>query len=414
MKKINFKDTLEYILQSIKYNFRLKLFSLMFGFFTWILVIGAVNPVVTRSFENIPIKFVNQNALEHNKLIMVESSINSVNVVVRGNRNDVVSLNKNDIIAQVNLDEFLGSGTHKLNINITNLSNVKIDSVSDNSVLVTLDKETTKEFDIAVEVIGKLKNPNQVVTSKDPTDKKISITGAISVINQIKKVVAVVDVSTMDKDEVVSSKIYAYDENGTEIKNIKLSKEDTNVSISFQHYKEVPIELVTLNTTDDGIRILKFDVVPKNISIVGNVDKLEGITSVKTKPLDLTQIKESGSYPISIDLPKDISIVNTASKISVNIDVDKKIEKTLNFNKIDLMIKNDFNIEFTNDIPDNIEVTLRGYESVLSRLISSNLSLYVNITKPRGEFEEKIEMKPIDDIELVNIKPAIAKFTEKK
>lgn len=409
MKNINFKDTLEYIIESIRYNFKLKLFSLVFGFFTWVLVIGAVNPVVTRSFENIPIKFTNQNALEHNKLILVESSINSVNVVVKGSRNDVVALNRNDIIAQANLDEFLGSGTHKLNINITNLENIKIDSVSDKSVLVTLDKEITKDFDIVVETIGKLRNTNQVVTTKEPSDKKVSITGAVSVINQIKKVVSVVDISTMDKDEVVSSKIYIYDDKGKEIKNIKLSIEDTNVSIAFQHYKEVPIELVTLNTTDKDIRILKSDVVPNVISIVGNVDKLDSITSIKTKPLDLTQIKESGSYPILIDLPKDVSIVNTASKISVNIDVDKKIEKTLNVNKVDLSIMENSDSSLLGNIPDSIEVTLSGYETVLSRLTSSNVHLFLNLKKIIGESDVKIEMEPISDVELVKIKPATIK-----
>lgn len=411
--KINFKNAFDVVVKAVKYNFKLKLFSLIFGFFVWALVIGTVNPVVTRSFENIPIKFTNQGALEKNKLILVESSIETVSVTVKGNRNDVVALNKNDIIAQANIEDYLGSGTHKLKINLTIPGNVKVDSFSDYNVLVTLDKEVTKEFDISVEIVGKLKNANQIVATKEPSDKKVSVTGAISVINKINKVVALVDVNNMEKDEVVPAKLFAYDDLGKEIKKIKLNKEDTNVSISFQHFKEVPIELVTLNSTDKDIKIIKSDVVPNVISIIGNVSKLEGITSVKTKPLDLTQIKESGFYPITLELPSDTSVVNSGTKIVVNIDVDKKIEKTLNINKSDITVLNDTQLDLKNDIPDTVQVTLKGYESVISKLSSSNVDLSVKVVKNGNHYEGKLEMKPIFEVELVGINPFVVNFTEK-
>lgn len=409
---LNFKRFVNGIINMIKNNFKLKLLSLLVGIVMWSLVIGGVNPIVKRSFENVPIKFINQSALEKNKLIMVESSLENITVVVEGTRDEVFALNKKDIIAQATLSEYLSSGTHRISIVVTVPSTVRSAKISDESVNVTLDKEVSKEFDITVDIKGNAKNASQVVTTKEPSEKKVTVTGAVSIINKIKKVVATVDISNMDKDEVVPSKLVVYDEFDNIVKKVKLSEEDTNVSIAFQHLKEVPIELVTLNAPGDGVKILKSDIVPKEVSIVGNADVLENIKSIKTKALDLTQIKESGLYPITLDLPKDTSLINTNTKLMVNIDVDKKIEKTLAIDKEHLEISNPTNKRLVDDLPLAIELTIKGYESKISGINPDNVKLFLKITENSGKFEAKIEMKPIDNVEVIKINPDTAHFTE--
>ena len=75
---------------------------------------------------------------------------------------------------------------------------------------------------------------NQVVVKKEPTDSEILVSGPVSYVNKIKKVLCTVDVTDKDNDEVVQSKIVPVDEFNQEVKKVKLSKTDTNVSIGFK------------------------------------------------------------------------------------------------------------------------------------------------------------------------------------
>lgn len=412
--KKTFKSITEKLFYSLKKDLGLKLLSVLVGFIMWALVIGDLNPVVSRTFEDVPIKISNQLALEKNKLILVESNINTVSVEVSGTRNDILALNKNDIVVEAKLSDSFNSGTHRLDLNVsTPINNIKA-TTTEKYVSVILDHEISKDFDVSVEIVGGVKNQNQVVTKKEPSEKTVNISGATSVLNRIKKVVATVDISAMDKSEVVSSKIVAYDEFDTPIKNIKLKKDDTNVTIAFQHFKEVPIELSTVNVIDKDIKLLKSEIVPKVISIVGSQESLEKVSKVLTKPLDLSQIKETGVYPIVLDLPKDISLVDTITKFVVNIDVDKIVEKVIKIPKNKVEIINETNKSYTNDIPNTVEVTVRGYESIISTLNSGNVKLYVKISEDSEKISAKFQMKAIEGVELVSTNPEVANFVEKK
>ena len=218
--------------------------------------------------------------------------------------------------------------------------NVQFKSASDNDLLVTLDEEISKTYKVEVETIGQIKNKNQVVAKKEPADSEVVVKGPVSYVNKVKRVRCVVDVTNKDGDEVVQSKIVPVDELNKEVKKVSLSKTDTNVSIGFKNFKEVPIKLVEINSPPSDVRILKKDIVPNIISIVGNLTSLEQISQINTKPFDLSQIKESGSYNLNLELPSDVTLVNNDLKVVINIDVDKKIEKTLEIDTSNIEIEN--------------------------------------------------------------------------
>ena len=359
LKKINIKS----IIELVKKDFKLKLISLSVGIVMWFLVIGGVNPVVTRQFTDVPVSFKNQSVLESRKLIRVSPENPTVTVTITGKRSDVYSVNKSDIVAEVNLQNGITSGAHRLSINYKVPYNVQFKSASDNDLLVTLDEEISKTYKVEVETIGQIKNKNQVVAKKEPADSEVVVKGPVSYVNKVKRVRCVVDVTNKDGDEVVQSKIVPVDELNKEVKKVSLSKTDTNVSIGFKNFKEVPIKLVEINSPPSDVRILKKDIVPNIISIVGNLTSLEQISQINTKPFDLSQIKESGSYNPNLELPSDVTLVNNDLKVVINIDVDKKIEKTLEIDTSNIEIENESGKDILlKGLQDKVKVTVRGYE----------------------------------------------------
>lgn len=402
------KEKIKKLLEILKKDFKLKLLCLGFGIMMWFFVIGGINPIVTRQFKDVDVKYKNEAFLEKNNFLIIKPKKPSVTVSIRGTRNDVFAVNKSDIVAEINLDSNITPGTHRLLVNVKVPKHVELDSVSEKEILVSFDEEITKTFDVTVETKGDIKNKNQVVSKKEPDDKFVMVTGPASYIKKIKKVLAEVDVTGKETDEVVLAKLNAIDEDGKIIEGVELSKTDTNVSIGFKNFKEVPIELVEVNSPSNDIMILRKNLVPKVVSIVGNVNSLEKIKEIKTKPFDLSTIKESKVYDLTLDLPKDITLVNKDLKPVINIDVDKKLEKVLKVKTEDISIEGVDDI-ILQGLKDNVEVTIRGYESVISDLKPEDIKLYVKIEPSDIGKNVQIKAKSIENVEIVKILNDIVK-----
>lgn len=409
LERKNFKK----ILKIIKKDFKLKLLCLGFGIVMWFFVIGGINPIVVRQFKDIPVKYKNEAVLERNNFLITEPKKPLVNVSIKGTRNDVYAINKNDIIAEINLDSSITAGTHRLNVNVKVPHSVEIVSVSEHEILVSFDEEITKTFDVTVETKGEIKNKNQVVVKKEPDDKFVMLTGPASYVKKVKKVLAIVDVTGKETDEVVIAKLRAVDENEKVIEQVELSKTDTNVSIGFKNFKEVPINLVEINTASNDIMILKKNLVPKVVSIVGNTTSLEKIKEIKTKPFDLSQVKDSKVYDLTLDLPKDITLVNKDLKPVVNIDVDKKLEKVLSVKTEDISIQGVSDDVILQGLNDNVDVTVRGYESYISNLKPEDIKLYIDINSTDIGKNVQIKAKALDNVEIVKISNDIVKVIGK-
>lgn len=409
LERKNFKK----ILKIIKKDFKLKLLCLGFGIVMWFFVIGGINPIVVRQFKDIPVKYKNEAVLERNNFLITEPKKPLVNVSIKGTRNDVYAINKNDIIAEINLDSSITAGTHRLNVNVKVPHSVEIASVSEHEILVSFDEEITKTFDVTVETKGEIKNKNQVVVKKEPDDKFVMLTGSASYVKKVKKVLAIVDVTGKETDEVVIAKLRAVDENEKVIEQVELSKTDTNVSIGFKNFKEVPINLVEINTASNDIMILKKNLVPKVVSIVGNTTSLEKIKEIKTKPFDLSQVKDSKVYDLTLDLPKDITLVNKDLKPVVNIDVDKKLEKVLSVKTEDISIQGVSDDVILQGLNDNVDVTVRGYESYISNLKPEDIKLYIDINSTDIGKNVQIKAKALDNVEIVKISNDIVKVIAK-
>lgn len=407
IKVIKLKEKLKInkIINSVKKNFKLKLISVLVGVVMWFLVIGGEDPDVTRQFRDIPIQFKGADILERQDLVMISPENPTVNIEVVGKRSDVYAINRSDIVAEIDLNLVATAGSHRVSVNYQVPYTVQKKEVSDKEILLTLDKKISKVFDVSIEISGEVKNKNQVVAKKESSVDKVNVVGAATYVNKIAKVVTKIDVTGKEKDEVLLSNIFAVDENGSEVKNVVLDKVDTNVSIGFKNFKEVPIELVDINAPHEDIKILKKNLVPKVVSVVGDVKSLDAITSIKTKPLDLSQVKDSGAYDVLLDLPIDVSLVNNDLKFVANIDVDKRINKSLKVESKNIKTENsgDKSVVTLDKITKEIEVTIRGYESEIAKITSDDIQLYVSVSESDLGKNVVIKMKELENIQLVKL-----------
>ena len=131
---------------------------------------------------------------------------------------------------------------------------------------------------------------------------------------------------------------------------------------------------------------------------------MEQISEISTKPFDLSQIKESGSYNLNLELPSDVALVNNDLKVVINIDVDKKIEKNFEIDTSNISIENESDKEILlKGLQNKVQVTVRGYESDLAKLTEDDIKLYVSVKKEDVGKNVQIKAKNIENIEIVKI-----------
>ena len=75
----------------------LKIISLVCAVILWIYVIQVENPNINIAVSNIPIKYINQEIMEGNNLMLVSEMEETVTVTVQGRRKNITGLNADNM-----------------------------------------------------------------------------------------------------------------------------------------------------------------------------------------------------------------------------------------------------------------------------------------------------------------------------
>ena len=84
--------------QKLKQNLDLKVLAVLFSIIIWIIVVNIDDPIKSVEFNDVPIKFINAEALQEKNLVfMVENDLDCVDVTVSGRRSVIEELSKENI-----------------------------------------------------------------------------------------------------------------------------------------------------------------------------------------------------------------------------------------------------------------------------------------------------------------------------
>ena len=87
----------------LKHNWQWKVTSLIIGILMWSYITAGVNPTQSTTLSDIPIRAINQDVLEEKGLKITEMEIRQVSMRIMGKRNDLGSLDRNYVIATVDV-----------------------------------------------------------------------------------------------------------------------------------------------------------------------------------------------------------------------------------------------------------------------------------------------------------------------
>lgn len=399
-------------MEKIKNNWPVKLISLIVAIFLWAYVVNNAQNDELRTFRNIPVELKNMESINEKDLLIMEPKDPTVTVKLRGKRSDLLKIQRSDISVSVDLDGY-GERNSTIPINVIAPPNTTVSYVSKNNIMFKFEKLITKDMDIEIETIGNLPSDHLILTSKKASPEKITLKGASSQVSKIKKAKVVVDASTITKDTNLNLPVQLEDENGELVEGVELNQGFINVSLSINSTKEVPIKLKTTGNPPDGINISKYTFSQERVSIVGAKETLDSINSIDTKPIDLTQIKETTNINIDLDLPEGIFLSDTDKKIILNIKVDKLENKEISIPVENIAVENlgeGLNWKSL-DNNENILINLEGGTSDLDKVNGENIKLKLNLSElDKGKHTVDINLEEIEGVKVNLIKPSSLKI----
>ena len=359
----------------------LKILSVVFAFLLWMFVINTDNPVIKKTFNDVPVDMLNEQVLDDlNQTYKIESG-DTVSFTVKGKKDVVDRLTKSDFRATADVSSM--SDVHAILIKVEALrykSQLDIDT-GGATVKVVLEDVKSDQIPVEVNVKGKPAS-GYTVSSQTATPNLISVSGPKSVVSQIKKIAAVVNVSGLKKDVTMTQSVKCYDEDGDEVSQdrIKLDTTKIKVKIGLSRTKTVPFKVETTGTPGKKYVLGSIDYEPKQIEITGASDDLAKIDNIKLASIDISDSTKSIEKTIKasdIKLPDGISFVKSVDRIKnivIRANIERKSKRTLTISTSQIALINNtknYDVKFDDE---EINVSISGLRSVVDKVVAKDLN----------------------------------------
>lgn len=403
------KDTLSSSKKS-KTPFWIKLVSPILGGIVALSILGATDPVVTRTITNVPVVMENATILDDLHQVYTIASSKTVTVELQGKRSKIDQLNKSDIVAVADVSEM--SLVYAIPIKVSlpvGYEDVEVDT--DNAVL-KLRLEETEQIEIPVEVVSIGENTDYYIHSIVPNYNTITVTGAKSLIRTLDKAIVEINVESRESNfsENVIPKIY--DKNGDLIEDgISLSTDMIRVSGTVFAVKEisVAIDITKQDTTADEYYTLN------NVQLENNIIKVAASKSVlmgleeltfNINPDQATADATSLTIKISTYLPEGIYLAPTQTdELTMSIDVTR-------YQKLSMKI-NENNLTISGYDTKKQELKITKMPSIIEMYIdtsvvdSENINLellhpVLTVSGKAGDGTVQIQLTHVDGLEVVS------------
>ena len=270
-------------------NLGLKIVALVFAILLWAYVLVALNPVRSKSIDDVPITLEGYTDLLSRNLILVNSDLGMADVEVNATITNHSDLDASRITCRASLGTISAAGTYRLPLSVTVQSNLgTVASVDPRTVTVEVDNLIVKTVPVKLELTGTLPEGYEVVA--ESMVSTITVEGAARYIEPTVRAVATVDLTGRTENVEESVNVVFYDKNDNEVTVVTRSQNNPNVTVraTISAYKLVNIRPeVTLE--DDVYYESINQVSPASVVLYGTSEALAAIDTVSTQALVLPE-----------------------------------------------------------------------------------------------------------------------------
>lgn len=302
----------------------LKIISLIIAILLWIYIIAVVDPAVTITVRDIPIRYTNQNVLEEKGLCLVNDSKTTVELKISGSRKRVANIDNKNIYATVDLTTISKTGTFSLPIAISiPYEYNEIVSKKPYNATVVIDKVETAERDVKVLTTGNTAS-GYIAGTAVPSVKSVMLTGAATMIDRISYVGVELDYDGRSAEINDTARLFFVDREEKRIASnneiyslVSKGVEEVTVNCPVYKLKTVP---VTVDAKINGeLENYKISVQPGNVTIYAENEVLEQIEKIKTETVNLDAMEEK-TLEVKLIVPEGVSFRDGITEVTVKAE----------------------------------------------------------------------------------------------
>lgn len=381
----------------------IRILSVMLALLLWFYVITEQNPVITKDIT-IPVRLINTVFLERSSMVMANDPNSfKLTLKLKGKKDILDKLNEATVEATADMEGHRLKGENYLKININGIpQDVNILAKSSESLKVMLEQKVSVQKTVSVNIMG---NPSHGLAAMAPmiAPNDVVITGAESHINKIKNVKVDVDIASVNAEVKRILPVRVLDENGKDIQNITIEPSNVEVSIPIENTKRVGIAMDLSGQPAAGYVVSSISVFPGEILVTGKQQALEGINSLKTEKIDITEGTEDVNKEVKLIMPEGIELVNANEKVNIYVNIEKITTSEMTVG----------NIEYVNlaegleldSIQGGMKVSLRGAESLVADA-ANTIKFYVDLKNANeGTNMLNVLWEAPQGIEIVGVAP---------
>ncbi|MFS0674918.1 YbbR-like domain-containing protein [Ornithinibacillus sp. 179-J 7C1 HS] len=287
------------------------------------------------------------------------------------------------IVRQQNIELFvdlrdLGEGEHEVEIEYEDVPNQVAVYIEPKTIDVIIEKKASDEVGVTVDFINEDKLPvgYQVGDFELNTDT-VTVTSSKEIIDRIAIVKVYVDVGGLT--ESIKNReipVNVYDSQGNELA-VRVDPATVVISVDIENpSKRVPVSLATSGELPDGYKLISMEPSVDEIEVFAVSDILENLEEITTKPINLSELKKSGTIKVGLAIPD-----NVLSPDVKEIEVEVELEQTKQLDNIAVEVDNLQEGYIANFIEPNegqLSITVTGNEQDVRELSAEDFRIYIN------------------------------------
>lgn len=298
----------------------LKIFSVVMAVLCWIFIIFITNPQIEVKISGIPITLSDHQAIKSEGYIVSNAIDATVDIRLSGTRQMLANINKDNVLAYIDLSGCTNKGTYKLPVSIKlPYEEVKVVSKSIYNMTIAVDNYISRDFDVEYTYTGELKNQNYMIYSTTLNSDKVTVSGPEDIIKTIEKAVINIEVNKESGDFSGLSEIQFLNSNNADIKSDMLESDLKEISYRCTVYEKKSVEVAPY--TENQSSNVKFTVKdhPK-VTVLGPSADIDKITSVSTDSINYNADKLPETVRVGLSVPKGIEIEEDITYVNVLVE----------------------------------------------------------------------------------------------
>lgn len=321
-------------------NWGLKIASFLCAALLWLVVTNINDPTSTYRVSDVPVVIKNTNLItDRGQIYEVLDGTDMIDMVtVTAPRSIIDSLDKSNIVAEADINDLTSVDTVAIKLS-TNKYNDKLDSIRGNidSVRLSIEDKQVRSLPLRSVTTGEVRE-GFMVGSVSSDQNLVRISGPQSIISQVSKAQAEVDISGFANNISTDCDVRLYNEEGEEITtgNIEKSISKVRVSVEILEYKVVPFQCEVTGTPGEGYQFTGDVTFSKSSARVAARSKvLENVDAIRIPQgvLDVTGATEDVTVLVDINeyLPDGVSLVedNFVGRVNVTARIEAEQERAV-------------------------------------------------------------------------------------